>query len=124
MRGVVDKVSCFAGFGRDVFQVCFGEVVDVVLEFLCGRAYFGGDGEDCFEEGGEFFRREDDERDGTEDDEFLPADVEHGGIVGVTREDCKGRRLPEGEIAQGGVQIFPAKATPSNTERVELERRA
>ncbi len=112
MRGVVDKVSCFAGFGRDVFQVCFGEVVDVVLEFLCGRAYFGGDGEDCFEEGGEFFRREDDERDGTEDDEFLPADVEHGGIVGVTREDCKEESARGGDRTRGGYKFSLQKLRP------------
>ncbi len=64
--------------------------MDMVLEFLGCRADSIGDGDECFEEIGKFFRREDDERDSAEDDEFLPADVEHGGIVGGVEEDCKG----------------------------------
>ena len=86
----MDEVSSFGGFGGDVFEVSFGEVVDVVLEFLCCCSYFVGDGEDCFEEVGKFFWWEDDERDGSEDDEFLPADVEHGWIVGGMGLNCKG----------------------------------
>ena len=36
----MDEVSSFGGFGGDVFEVSFGEVVDVVLEFLCCCSYF------------------------------------------------------------------------------------
>ncbi len=75
MGGVVDEVSCFGCFCGDVLQVRFGEVMDMVLQFLRCRADFVGDGDECFEEVGKLFRREDDERDGAEDDEFLPADV-------------------------------------------------
>ena len=90
VRGIVDEVSGFGCLTGDIFEVCFGEVVDMVLDFLCCCADFIDDGDEGFEEIGEFLWREDDEGDGSEDDEFLPADVEHGGIVGGAGGDCKG----------------------------------
>ena len=80
--------------------------MDIVLEFLGCRADFICDGDDCFEEIGKFFWWEDDERDGAEDDEFLPADVEHGGIVGGGWEDCKGLRAGSGVDPKNGTRAL------------------
>ena len=60
----------------------FGKIVNVVLELLGCGSNLVGDGDEGFEKVGKFLRRKDDERDSSEYDEFLPADVEHGGIVG------------------------------------------
>ena len=90
----MNEVSCFGCFGGDVrgniLEMCFREVMDVVLEFLSRCSNFAGDGNDGFEEGGEFLRRKDDERDSAEDDEFLPTNVKHDGILGGGMRNCKG----------------------------------